>query len=117
MVTPDGEVAAVLAGELTLRLANLFAPSSQESRRMILDLREKLGWSRAHAAALFGVGRHTLRRWETGERRPCKAARRLIWLLHQFAFSATQLSSVADVATWGISAKQGGKELTGMSSP
>ncbi|HEY2329251.1 MAG TPA: helix-turn-helix domain-containing protein [Verrucomicrobiae bacterium] len=50
-------------------------------RSNFIRLRQKLRWSRAGMAAFLGVDRSVLRRWETGERNPSGAARRLIWLL------------------------------------
>jgi DNA-binding transcriptional regulator YiaG len=84
-----------------LKLARLLAPGVNESRQTLVELRQKLGWSRAQLASFLGVGKHTLRRWETGQRNPCRAARKLIWLTHSFITQPQRLLSSVDIATWG----------------
>jgi DNA-binding transcriptional regulator YiaG len=97
---PLGEIGITLSGELMLTMARVFAPKADESRRTILDLRRRLKWSRAQLASFLGVSKDTLRRWETGERHPCGAARKLIWLAHSFITQPERLLGSVDVATW-----------------
>ena len=52
-------------------------------------------------AAYFGVSRDTLRRWETGEREPSGAARRLIWLLNTLLANPERLNDGLDMLMWG----------------
>jgi DNA-binding XRE family transcriptional regulator len=99
--TVFGEMCVTLSGELMLNLARLLAPEVDESRQKLLTLRQTLGWSRAQLASFLGVSKDTLRRWETGERNPCGAARKLIWLAHSFITQPERFLSSVDVATWG----------------
>lgn len=69
------------AGEVWHLLQRHCAPNDDQLRDTILAIRTKLSWSRAMLAALMGVPISTLRRWETGERSPSGAARRLIWMI------------------------------------
>jgi len=77
------------------------ALSALEARGILLTMRQKLRWPRAMLAAYMGVSRETLRRWEDGERNPNGAARRLIWLLNEFAFNPKKLKSAMDLMFWG----------------
>jgi len=65
------------AGEVWGRLQRWFAPSAEEVRATLIRLRKELAWSRAALAAFLGVGKNTLKAWETGERKPNRAAWRL----------------------------------------
>jgi hypothetical protein len=60
----NGEVFITASGESGLNYARVYAPSSEEIRSMLLQLRRRQRWSRAHLAAVLGVPKHTLRRWE-----------------------------------------------------
>jgi hypothetical protein len=102
------EMCVLLSGELMLSMARLLAPGIDDSRKTLLELRQKLGWSRAQLASFLGVGKHTLRRWETGQRNPCGAARKLIWLTHAFITQPQRMLSSVDVATWGLLWKEMG---------
>jgi len=53
--TKTGEFYSEIPGELGVRLARLMGPSGEETRRSILDLREKTEWSRAQLAGMLGV--------------------------------------------------------------
>lgn len=52
-------------------------------------------------AAFMGVNGEVVRRWETGERKPSGAARRLIWLLNMLAREPDQLKTAFDLIVWG----------------
>lgn len=68
---------------------------------MLLQLRSKLRWPRSMLAAFLGVSRDVVRRWETGQRKPSGAARRLIWLLNLLAHEPKKLKSGLDLIFWG----------------
>lgn len=80
-----------------------FAPSAEEVQQMLLQLRNKLRWPRSMLAAFMGVSRDVVRRWETGERKPSGAARRLIWLLNLLAHEPKKFKSGLDLILWGKS--------------
>ena len=63
---PDGQVVRNLSGELTLQVAKLLKPSKMETRKTLLTLRRDLKLSRGQMAAILGVCKTTLRRWEDG---------------------------------------------------
>ena len=100
----DGIVPIVgYPGDCYERLARGFAPSPEEVRLMLLQLRSNLHWPRSTLAAFLGVSRDVVRRWETGERRPSGAARRLIWLLDLLAREPKKFKSGLDLILWGKS--------------
>lgn len=74
-------------GEPFLRYFKLILPTAEETRTALLRLRKDLGLSRAQLAISLGIGKDTLRRWETGERKPCAAARKLVRLIEIIYFS------------------------------
>lgn len=80
-LTRGGGVLVTQSGEMGLKLANWYAPSSTATSGMLHLLRRKQKWSQATLAAILGVPKHTLRRWEEGTRNPSGAARRLIWMI------------------------------------
>jgi len=80
-------------------------PTGEEVRQMLLTMRRELRWSRPALAAFMGVSRDVIRRWETGQRNPNGAARRLIWVLNQLAFHPKQLKSAMDLIFWGRGAE------------
>lgn len=78
--------------------------SNAQTRGKLLEIREKLGWSRTFCAAVLGVPSGTLRRWEVGTRLPSAAARRLIWIIHTAMTSPQKLAhggGLADLLSWG----------------
>lgn len=97
----DGVPVVSLPGELYEMVERGFAPTAEETRRKLVRLRQELCWSRAALAAFLGVSRAVLRRWETGERRPSGAARRLIWMLDLLAREPEKLKSAMDLIVWG----------------
>jgi DNA-binding transcriptional regulator YiaG len=117
-MTPDGWPVAALPGDSYEILERGLAPSAEESRQTLLHLRQQLRWSRAGMAAFLGVPRGTLRRWETGERRPSGAARRLIWLLNLLVDEPDKLKSAFDLVVWGRSEEMRdlAKQLEGQSN-
>jgi DNA-binding transcriptional regulator YiaG len=52
-----------------------------ETRRRLLRMRRKYRISRTILGLILSLPPDTLRRWETGDRRPSCAARKLIWLV------------------------------------
>lgn len=92
-----------LPGDLYESLERGFAPSAPEASAALIALREKLRWSRPMLAAFLGVSRDVVRRWETGERSPSGAARRLIWLLGVLATDRNKLQDAMDLVVWGRS--------------
>src|ERR1035438_5821961 len=97
---PDVSVAA-LWGERYEMLERGFAPSAEEALRMLIKLRGKLRWSRPAMAAFLGVSKRVLRRWETGQRHPSGAARRLIWLMDLLVHDPDKLKNAMDLIFWG----------------
>lgn len=90
-----------IPGDTYEMLERGFAPTADEVRRQLIELRQELRWPRSMLAAFLGVSRSVLRRWETGERRPSGAARRLIWLLALLAREPEKLTSAIDLVVWG----------------
>jgi hypothetical protein len=89
-----------LPGELYEGLERSYAPTAAEATGMLLALRERLRWSRPMLAAFLGVSRDVVRRWETGERNPSGAARRLIWLLVMLVCNRAKLQDAMDLLVW-----------------
>ncbi len=67
-------------------LASLALPDASQTRRTLLRLRSDHRLSRGQVAALLAVSPHTLRRWETGQRKPCAPARRAVQLVERAFF-------------------------------
>src|SRR5262245_46346906 len=76
----DGNAYTNLDGRTTLALARLFAPTQTEIQKLLLELRNDLQLSETTLAAILGVPLITLRKWLSGKRSPCSAAKKLIWL-------------------------------------
>jgi DNA-binding XRE family transcriptional regulator len=92
-------------GECWKDLERGLAPAAGEARQTLLGLRSELRWPRSALAAFMGVSRDVVRRWETGERNPSGAARRLIWLLDLLARRPEKLKSGLDLIFWGKGAE------------
>jgi DNA-binding transcriptional regulator YiaG len=90
-----------ISGESASELARGLAPCAEELRGMLRDLRERANLSRAYLAALLGVPKETLRRWEDGSRSPSGAARRLIWLMRCALFEPDRITNTEQIITWG----------------
>ena len=88
-------------GDFHESLERHFAPSAAEARATLITLREKLCWSRPMLAAFLGVSRDVVRRWETGQRNPNGAARRLIWLMKMLVCDRSKLQDAVDLLVWG----------------
>ena len=103
----DGEVFWNASGESALGLARIYGPSTEEIRSMLLRIRYRQNWSQAGMAAVLGVPKHTLRRWEDGSRQPCGSARKLIWFVHALVFECNELLKDFDnLVTWGKAGRQ-----------
>ena len=100
-MTPAGWPVAAMSGNTYEMLERGFAPTAEEAKVTLFRLREKLRWSRAAMAAFFGVSQSVLRRWETGQRNPSGAARRLIWLMDLLAREPDKLKTAFDLIVWG----------------
>ncbi len=98
---PDGQVVRNLSGELTLQVAKLLKPSKMETRKTLLTLRRDLKLSRGQMAAILGVCKTTLRRWENGQRQPSAATQKLIWLIHNLCHPSRRAGNLLDIAMWG----------------
>lgn len=101
----DGRLYCHAAGEDCLLFSRLYRPSAERTRERLLDLRQRTGWSRATTAALLGVPKHTLRRWEEGKRQPCAAAHKLIWVMHALYTAPDELLTLENVILWGHGTK------------
>jgi DNA-binding XRE family transcriptional regulator len=82
-VLPGGGVATTLPGALCESLASLLAPTAQEARSMLLEIRERHSLSRPLLASFMGTSRHTIRCWEKGLREPSGPSKRLIQMVHK----------------------------------
>ena len=60
----------MMSGEALLPFSDLLAPTKESTRQTLIQLRCDLGLSRGHMAALLGVRKDHLRRWEKGTRHP-----------------------------------------------
>jgi transcriptional regulator with XRE-family HTH domain len=75
------------AGEPLLATAGFFVPTPSETRHSLLRIRRRFKLSRAQLAVILAISKDTLRRWETGERAPSTAARRLVQVVESLYFS------------------------------
>ena len=82
-VLPDSGVATTLPGALCESLASLLAPTAQEVRSMLYEIRERHSLSRPLLASFMGTSRHTIRCWEKGLREPSGPSKRLIQMVHK----------------------------------
>jgi len=90
-----------MSGKTWQIISRLYGREVGEPRLTLLELRRRLLWSRSTLGAFLGVGKDTLRRWETGERYPSGAARRLIWLIDVLVFHPERLVDGMDFMLWG----------------
>jgi hypothetical protein len=97
----NGDVLPNFAGKFWNALQVAGAPSPEETRRTLLHLRERLHWSRPMLAAILSASVHTVRRWETRQRTPKGAARRLVWLLGMILCTPDKLHDGFDFICWG----------------
>src|SRR5215471_1611914 len=103
----NGEVFITTSGETALGLAQIYGPSTEEIRSMLLRIRRRQKWSQAGLAAVMGISKHVLRRWEDGSRQPCGSARKLIWFVHALAFEREQLlGDLGNLVTWGKAGRE-----------
>jgi DNA-binding XRE family transcriptional regulator len=82
-VMPNGGVATTVPGALCESLASLLAPTTQEVRSMLYEIRERHSLSRPLLASFMGTSRHTIRCWEKGLREPSGPSKRLIQMVHK----------------------------------
>ena len=69
--------------KLTLRTFSAVAPAPKIKPKEILALRERRNLSRPLLAQILNVPPVTVRKWESGERKPSGAALRLLQILEQ----------------------------------
>lgn len=90
-----------LDGSFWKHTEGCYAPSNGACQTMLQDLRQHLQWSRPMLAAFLGTSQDTVRRWESGERHPTGAAKRLIWLVNLLVRHPERLESGLDFLFWG----------------
>jgi DNA-binding transcriptional regulator YiaG len=90
-----------MSGEALLPFSDLLAPTKESTRQTLIQLRCDLGLSRGHMAALLGVRKDHLRRWEKGTRLPSASAQKLVWLLDTIHTKPDRLRDALSIATWG----------------
>jgi DNA-binding transcriptional regulator YiaG len=104
----NGEVYFNLSGEMGSGLARIYAPPSEVIRAMLLRLRRRQNWSQSTLAAVLGVTKHAVRRWEDRSRQPGRSSKKLIWLVYALFFNPKELLKDLDnLVTWG----QGREEI------
>jgi transcriptional regulator with XRE-family HTH domain len=101
LVRIEGQVVPNYSGDFWHTLQGQNAPSIEELRLTLISLRRHLHWGRPMLSAFLGVSRDTLRRWETGERTPTGAARRLIFLAGMLVLTPDKLRNGLDIMFWG----------------
>jgi len=118
-MTPAGWPVAAMSGDSYEILERGLAPTAEEAKVTLIRLRQKLRWSRPMLAAFLGVSRDVVRSWESGQRNPSGAARRLIWLLDLLAHEPHKLKSAMDLVFWGKGkeCKNGFRHLAGRKVP
>ena len=99
--TPCVERSTPLSGESLLPFSTLLAPSKDQTRHTLIQLRSNLGLSRGQMAAVLGVRKDHLRRWEKGTRHPSASAQKLVWLLNTLHTQPDKLRDAFSIATWG----------------
>src|SRR5258706_1474712 len=100
-IDTDNRVYLNFSERLLNQMALICAPKPEETRQMLLQLRTACEWPQARLAAVLGVPGATLRKWETGERRPSSAAKKLIWLLHTILVKKERIPTDLHIAAWG----------------
>ena len=68
-------------------ISAFLAPTQAQTREALLRIRRRARISRGQLASVLGVGVATLGGWETGVRRPCLAAPKLVQLTEALFFS------------------------------
>ncbi len=89
------------SGEALLPFSDLLAPTKEDTRQTLIQLRHNLGLSRGHMAAVLGVRKDHLRRWEKGTRHPSAQAQKLVWILDTLHTQPNKLQDALSIATWG----------------
>jgi DNA-binding XRE family transcriptional regulator len=103
VISPPDEFHPLVNGDTIGKVADLlYAPSGEEIRGMLFELRRQQRWSQAFAAAVLGVTEGAVVKWEAGNRKPNGAARKLIFLLYsQIVERSGKVKNCWDLACWG----------------
>jgi len=102
VISPPDEFHPLLGGDDALMVANTFRPEPAELRRMLRSLRKRLGLAQSLTAALLGVTKSAVVKWESGERTPTGAAAKMIFLLYSRLLDPSgKVRNVWDIAFWG----------------
>lgn len=95
-----------MSGRGQIGLTRVLAPKPEETREMLLALREKFHFSRGELAALLASSEAALKAWECNRRSPSLIARRLIWMT-DFFIRHRQVLTFVDLITWGATRHEG----------
>ena len=101
----NGEWGVSICGRRLVNCTRLFAPSAEETRKTLIELRQAFEMSRPMMAANLAVSVSTIKSWECGTRKPSMMARRLIWFLKIVACG----DSPENLFLWRITHSQGGE--------
>ncbi len=98
----SGRLFAIMSGEFVEGQGRFFAGfnKSKQAREALLAMRREHDLARGHLAAILSVTTATLSRWEDGKRNPSRAARKLIWFVHQW-LGGKLPCDLAEMLTWG----------------
>ena len=92
----------MLCGDGGLGLGKVLSPKPAEIREMLLAIRKHLAWSQFFTAAVLGVTKSAIVKWESGEREARGAAAKLIFLLYsQVVERKDKVRNAWDLAFWG----------------
>jgi transcriptional regulator with XRE-family HTH domain len=102
LYSPPDELHPPVGGAFIEEWSDLFAPGPGDLRRMLSELRAKLGWSLGFTAGVLGVGVSTLTKWESATRNPNGGVAKLIFLLHSLLVDKSgKVRNPWDLAVWG----------------
>jgi transcriptional regulator with XRE-family HTH domain len=74
----------------------------RDPRKTLLTMRRRYNLSRSHLAAILATTPSTLRRWETGQRKPNRTASKLIWLAYETVQRNPPNFALRYLASWGL---------------
>ncbi len=88
-------------GALALRISRLAEPTAMESCALLEAIWKKSKLPLATLAALVGTTHVTIDSWVNYRRKPSRAARRAIWLLHRLMMRPEDPLNLSTWLTWG----------------